>query len=132
LDSLSFAVQNGINGSNINTNLYFQDPAGVPNYYTFNKFINGRRSRRTNVFDDRLSDGKYITEEQRGGDVKLGDTVRVQMNCVDKYAWDYFNSLQGGGFASSPSPANPTSNISNEALGYFSAHSVQTKTKVAK
>jgi Domain of unknown function (DUF4249) len=132
LDSISFTQQSNVNETNINTNIYFQDPAGVPNYYTFNRFINGRKRGRTNVFEDRLSDGKYITEEQRGSAVKLGDTVRVQMNCVDRYAWDYFNSLQGGGFASSPTPANPTSNISNGALGYFSAHSVQTKVGVAK
>jgi len=50
------------------------------------------------------------------------------MQCVDKKVFTYWYSLsqQGGnGFANSATPSNPTSNISNGALGYFSAHTVQ-------
>jgi hypothetical protein len=50
------------------------------------------------------------------------------MNCVDKNVYDYFFTLSGvtgnNGFQTA-TPANPVSNISNGALGYFSAHTTQ-------
>jgi hypothetical protein len=53
------------------------------------------------------------------------------MNCVDKAVYDYLDELlqvstNASGFAS-PSPANPTSNITGGALGYFSANTVNAK-----
>jgi hypothetical protein len=53
------------------------------------------------------------------------------MYCIDSAVYNYFFQLfQSGGagsFNTSASPANPTSNISNGAYGYFSAHTVTSK-----
>ena len=101
----------------------------------FGEFLNSRKLDNISVFSDRLSDGEYITEQLFGGgdDITVGDTVLVKMNCVDKNVWNYFNVLaSGGGLLGAPSPSNPTTNISNNALGYFSAHSVQTRAEVVK
>lgn len=132
LDSVIFMHESDFGGNSINLAPYFQDPAGVANYYTFNKFVNNRKVS-TSVFSDRLSDGKYIREELFGGGdaIEAGDTVLLKMNCVDKPVWNYFNTLVGAGLGA-PAPSNPTSNISSNALGYFSAHTVQTVTDVAK
>jgi hypothetical protein len=134
LDSLSFQEESNVNGTHINATVCFQDPAGIANYYMFNAF--GRKYRNTMVFGDRLSDGKYIREEIRGGGndshLEFGDTILVNINCVDRYVWDYFHTLYADGGIQSAAPANPTSNLSNNALGYFSAHAVQTKIQIVR
>ena len=134
LDSLTFVLGRS---NNIYPVANFQDPAGEDNYYQFIEFVNGKRfsnGRGNSVFDDRLSDGRYITRTlyDDSADIKKGVTLRVQMNCIDKQVFTYLNELlqisgNGGGF-SSPAPANPDSNISGGALGYFSANTVSSKT----
>lgn len=116
---------------------YFQDPPDVANYYQFIEFIDGKRlndGRGNFVFDDRLSDGRYISRVlyNDSSDIKSGTTVLVQMKCVDKPVYNYLNELLqisggGGNGFSSPAPANPTSNISGGALGYFSANTISAK-----
>ncbi|MEO6894768.1 MAG: DUF4249 domain-containing protein [Ginsengibacter sp.] len=134
LDSLTFL-------SGRNNAIYpvanFQDPINVDNYYQFIEFVNGmtlNNGRGNSVFDDRLSDGRYITSilYDDSSYIKSGVTLTVQMNCIDKKVFTYLNELlqisgSGGGF-SSPTPANPESNISGGVLGYFSANTVSTKT----
>ncbi|MDQ2719221.1 MAG: DUF4249 domain-containing protein [Bacteroidota bacterium] len=118
---------------------YFQDPQGMANYYQFIEYLDGERltnGRGNFVFDDRLSDGRYISRVLYNDSTKIkkGTTVTVQMNCVDKAVYNYLTELlnvSGGGGAgfSSPTPANPTSNISGGALGYFSANAVSTSSR---
>ncbi len=133
-DSITFRHSSGgIGGENgINAIPNFQDPPGIPNYYTFNATVNSRILKTTFVFGDRLSDGRYITQQlfMDSAYIQAGNVVSIKMHCVDKDVWNYFNTIQGEGFGS-PAPANPISNITNNALGYFSAHTVQTKTAVA-
>ncbi len=115
----------------------FQDPVGVENYYQFIEYINGEKlpnGRGNSVFSDRLSDGRYISRVlyDDSSDVKAGTTLTVQMNCIDEPVYNYLNELlqisgSGSGF-SSQAPANPTSNITGGALGYFSANTVSTST----
>ena len=113
----------------------FQDPAGIDNYYQFIEYIDGKKlsnGRGNSVFNDRLSDGRYISRllYDDSTDIKSGITLTVEMNCVDKPVYNYLNELgsvsgnAGGGF-SSPSPANPTTNIAGGTLGYFSAHTTR-------
>ena len=115
----------------------FQDPQDVPNYYQFIEFVNGKtlkNGRGNSVFDDRLSDGRYITSilYDDSSYIKPGVTLTVQMNCIDKEVYNYLSELLqiagGGGGFSSPAPANPESNITGGVLGYFSANTVSSKT----
>ncbi|MGN6530536.1 MAG: DUF4249 domain-containing protein [Ginsengibacter sp.] len=115
----------------------FQDPEGIENYYQFIEYVNGEKlpnGRGNSVFSDRLSDGRYISRVlyDDSSDIKAGTTLTVQMNCIDKSVYNYLNELQqisgsGSGF-SSQAPANPTSNITGGALGYFSANTISTST----
>lgn len=136
MDSIAFIHRSGGPGgtNSIRVLPSFQDPAGVASNYTFNVSVNNRKLKNIFVFDDRLSDGRYITQQlfMDSAYIKAGDMVSVKMNCVDKNVWQYFNTLalQEGG-AEAPAPSNPISNISNNALGYFSAQTVKTKTAVA-
>jgi hypothetical protein len=45
--------------------------------------------------------------------------VRILRQCIDVGAYNYWNSFQMIN-PGSASPANPISNLSNNALGYFS------------
>ena len=115
---------------------YFRDPYPGENYYQFIQYANGQKLKNdfgNTVFEDRLSNGRFISyvlyDDSTG--LKKGDTLTIQMNSIDKSAYQFFSQLQqvssgsGSGF-SSPTPVNPTSNISGGALGYFSAHSIST------
>ena len=105
----------------------FQDPPGVPNYYQFTETVDGRVIPDIFVFDDRLSDGRYIQDPlfNDSSYLQIGDTLQVTMNCVDQNTYNYFyelaNVVSSNGLQST-TPTNPTSSISNGALGYFSAH----------
>lgn len=136
LDSIGY--MNSFNAGVLNAMVYFRDPPGVANYYQFIGFSNGKpfpNSRGWSVFDDRLSDGRYISLPlyDDSADFKPGDTLALQMNCVDQNVYNYLYTLSEitntQGFAS-PSPANPVSNITNNALGYFSANTRQVKTLI--
>jgi hypothetical protein len=137
LDSINFSQLSGFGNNQIDAIANFQDPAGVANYYQFVEFVNGTQiTKDIFVFDDRLSDGKYINETLYNDTSYLfqGDEVKVNMYCIDENVYNYFYQLlQSGGtgaFNTTASPANPTSNISNGSLGYFSAHTVSSQTRV--
>ena len=137
LDSVTFNRNTGRRGgkNDIAAVPNFQDPAGIANYYQFVEYLDGTLlNKDIFVFDDRLSDGRYITRSLRNDSAYLqpGDRLEVRMYCIDKPIYDYFNELDqstsGGAFNTSASPTNPISNISNGALGYFSAHTIRSIT----
>jgi hypothetical protein len=135
LDSVTFQTIGGFGQKNISAVVNFQDPAGIKNYYQFIEYINGQQfTKSIFLFDDRLSDGRYISNTLYTDSTyfKAGDALQVKMNCIDANVYNYFFQLAQssgtGAFNSSASPANPTSNISNGALGYFSAHTTQSET----
>jgi len=131
LDSVTYQRNSGFGRTQISAVANFQDPAGERNYYQFVEYINQvQLTKDLLLFDDRLSDGRYINYALFNDSAYLqpGDELQVDMYCVDSAVYNYFFQLfQSGGagsFNTSASPANPTSNISNGAYGYFSAHTV--------
>jgi hypothetical protein len=137
LDSISFQHTSIFNTLNISAVPNFQDPLGIKNYYSFFQYVNGKRLKYTAVFDDRLSDGRYINVALRNDSsyIKIGDTISLSMNCIDKSTYDYFytfSQVAGNNNFQSASPSNPISNVSNNALGYFSAYTTQQKKAIAK
>ena len=115
----------------------YKDPAGENNYYLFTLWVNGRKINNTFAFDDRLSDGRYVSRTLRTDSayIQQGDSVMVTMNHMGKEGYQYYSSFSqatGNGALQSVSPANPVSNISNKALGYFIAGAIQTRKSVAK
>lgn len=134
LDSITYQISSGFGRTQISAVVNFQDPAGVPNYYQFVEYINQvKLTKDLFVFDDRLSDGRYINYAlfNDSAYIQPGDQLRIDMYCINSAVYNYFFQLfQSGGagsFNTSASPANPTSNISNGAYGYFSAHTVSSK-----
>lgn len=134
LDSVGYEFD-AFSHKRINAVAYFQDPAGVPNYYEFIEYNNGiqfQNHRGVSVFSDRLSDGKYIkhTLDDDSTDLNVGNTVTIQMNCLDLNVYNYLytqNLITRQNDFQSPTPDNPTGNISNHALGYFAAYTTEKK-----
>ena len=125
----------GGTGNNINKSVHvvFTDALGVVNYYRLVEIVNGVRLNTISITSDDLRDGQIMEQRLRGGSgIKLqtGDLVTVQLESIDKNVYNYFrtfNEASGDASFSSSSPANPISNLSNGALGYFSAYSVTAK-----
>lgn len=110
--------------------MYF-DPANIQNYYKHNLIINGKRNKSINISSDQATDGSLtnrglLYREDRKG-LKAGDSVSVEMLCIENSVHFYFFSLSQTISQSAAAPANPVSNIEGGALGYFSAHTFQKK-----
>lgn len=131
LDSLNLNVTTIVSKNFQSAVVYYHDPAAITNYYRFILTVNGVQSKNYFVYNDELTNGREVNNDLRDNDLNLvnGDVVNVEMQCIDENIYQYFNGLdqnlnRGG---ASTTPANPVSNISNGALGYFSAHTVQNK-----
>ena len=135
LDSVTFTTSNKFNNSVIIPVINFQDPPGIANYYRAEEHINGALyTKRYFVFSDRLSDGRYLrlNLQPDSANLNIGDNLRVDLFSVDQNDYNYFfqlgRDIETGTFNTNASPANPTTNLSNGAYGYFSAHTVRSKT----
>lgn len=122
-------------------NLAYQDPPGKGQCYRYVQYINGKKSKPIFANNDDYSDGKYVEtklwylvdeDENPEEEIKTGDTVMLDMLCIDNVVYKYWYSVyqSATGNSQSASPANPVTNISGGALGYFSAHTKQTKSVV--
>ena len=131
LDSVTFALNFDFNNKQqINAVVNFRDPVGLGNYYQFNEVLDGRQIPNVFVFEDRLSDGRYIQQPlfNDSAYLKKDDTLVLTMNCVDENIYNYFFTLAnvtGNNNFQTATPANPVTNWNNGALGYFSAHTTQ-------
>ncbi|MGA1977999.1 MAG: DUF4249 domain-containing protein [Bacteroidales bacterium] len=122
----------GNTGQNINYVVYYQinDPAQYKNFYRFVIFHNNRNINSRRVFSDQYNNGKIIEDQltlRDTVDFNPGDTIRIELQNIDEGTYDFYRTLREGTSGMSflsASPSNPISNVSNNALGYFSAYSV--------
>ena len=137
LDSINAqksAFKAGTNQENIN--VYFQDPGGVANQYRFVLYDNGSQIDDVYAFNDEFTDGKSvdILLQESTTAINPGDNVSVEMQCIDPkvYLYWYTLSLESGENMGqqTAAPANPPTNITPKTLGYFSAHTTQTKSVI--
>lgn len=107
----------------------FQDPATGSNYYRFIVTRNDSLSPHIFVLSDEYSSGLYISYPLRSDtSLAYGDSVKVEMQCIDKGTYQYLSTFYvASGSAVNVTPANPVSSFSNNALGYFSAHTSRYK-----
>jgi len=109
--------------------IHFSDPAKEKNYYRI-KFI---QKHRINLANYRLYNDVYTNGEEislRVGAAVRGDTDIIQLISIDRYAYDYYRTLAdiiriNPIFGSTP--ANPNTNLSHGALGYFAAVAMRSK-----
>jgi hypothetical protein len=121
-------------------NLYviFKDPPEPGNYYRMNLRVSVPISpdsidgRRYHLYDDKLSNGNEAAVRIRmRNHFSTGDTVWVDLLSIDKASYDYFNTLNNiltsDRSPTSLAPANPNTNLTNGALGYFAAYSISSR-----
>ena len=135
---LSYFNGYGVFASGYKINTFITDPPNVDNYYRLKYSVNGKPNNdlgEITLYSDHLFNGKSIGLGQRSVVFKETDTVTIELQSIDKAAYDYFLTLEnitGYGLQQSASPANPISNFNNGALGYFSAYSFDRKTVIIK
>lgn len=113
----------------------YHDPMEEGNNYRFVLSVNNQLINRHLVLNDEVKNGLVNTLKLEIDDDDLdfqsGDLISIEMQCIDKKVSMFYTTLAlmsdtgpGGG----TTPNNPPNNISNGALGVFSAHTVGTKT----
>ncbi len=110
-----------------------QDPGGEKNQYRFITSVNGNRQSGSISQNDDFFNGQgaQIFLQGVGANVSVGDTIRLDMQCIDGSVYEYFSSFgSGGGPGGSSAPANPYTNITGGAMGYFNACATDAKTIV--
>jgi Domain of unknown function (DUF4249) len=119
-------------------NAEFQDPPGRGNSYRFIQYVNGLKEKQLFIQNDDYTDGRkndyqlfYFPDNDSDSTIiKSGDTVKIDMQCIDPNVYLYWFSLDrsSSGGSGQATPSNPVTNMQGGALGYFSAHTLQTKT----
>lgn len=136
MDSLYITEDNLFGETKKNPNVEYKDPQGKGNNYRFVLYVNNNKEKDIYIRNDDYSDGNNasiklrISNDDNDKQIKSGDAIRVDMLCISTPVYKYWYSFNAGatGDNNSASPANPVSNISGGVLGYFSAHTTQTKT----
>ncbi|WP_256012503.1 DUF4249 domain-containing protein [Desertivirga xinjiangensis] len=129
IDSLGITSTTIFSDERKSLQLQYQDPAGVKNCYRFILTVNGVKSKTIFIYNDDFNDGNTVNRELFDTDIDMesGDNAGLEIQCIDPVLYRYWQGLdqnrnRGG---ASTTPANPVSNITNGALGYFSAHTQQ-------
>ena len=137
LDSLSLDILTFGGDENKQVRVHYKDPENQINQYLYIMKINGVQAKRIFVENDRFTNGNDVTSllfysgENDDEDPKSDDQVEIEMQGIDKSIFKYWFSLTQqtqNGPAVGVTPGNPPSNINNNALGYFSAHTTEKKT----
>lgn len=115
----------------------YTDPVGQGNCYRFNETINGVLDKSLFYQNDDYTDGRTSTfsllRKDPDSTLHSNDQVSVEMQCIDKNIYKYWYSVdQSSTGDEGTTAANPVTNIAGGALGYFSAHTSQTKTILVK
>ena len=113
----------------------YVDPLERGNNYRFELFANDKLINQHFVQNDEVKNGVKNTarlelSDDQDLELKRGDLITLKMQCIDAGVALYYKTLAliadsgpGGGIT----PNNPPGNISNGALGIFSAYTTETK-----
>ena len=118
----------------------YKDPAGIKNAYRFIQYVNGKKEKTIFVRDDDANDGLiiertlvYFSNDDNDADkLKSGDNLLIEMLGISQPVYKFWYSLaqSSTGENQSATPGNPVTNIQGGALGYFSAHTLQSRSIV--
>lgn len=116
---------------------HFKDPEETSNFYRFKTYnINDVTKARNSkeIFDDDVYNGNNVELRWSNNVYQQNDTVVVELYSLDKQTYEYYKTLfpisGGSEMMSFTTPANPNTNISNGALGYFGAYTISRDTIV--
>lgn len=111
----------------------FVNPAGPGlAYYLFNQTVNGVLDKTLYYWNSQYSAGQAngfdLARSDPDSTLHVGDSIQVEMQCLDKPMYTYWSSLDAAATGGGGSyPGNPVTNLTGGALGYFSAHTSRVK-----
>lgn len=108
---------------------FFRDGPIQGDNYRFITKINGKQDKINTAWNDVIGNG--ITSNQpifTDTELKKGDTLEVEMQCIDINVYNYFFTLSS--IDQGVTPSNPPTNIKGDCLGYFSAHTSRKRTTI--
>ncbi|MCF6406447.1 DUF4249 domain-containing protein [Chitinophaga filiformis] len=115
----------------------YKDPLSKGDNYRFVMWLNNKLLNQHLVQNDEVRNGVVNTVRLEINDddieFKKGDSITLQMQCIDKNVALYYRTLaliSDSGPGGGTTPNNPPNNISNGALGIFSAYTMEEKTTV--
>ena len=121
----------GITGDEIEVKTFYNDPAGIPNYYLYKYTYSNQVKSNLYVDRDEFFDGNEFFSISQNDELKKGDKIEITHYGISKAYYNYMSILvsiagnNGGGPFQSP-PATVRGNIinttdkANYPLGYFS------------
>ena len=108
---------------------FFKDPV-EKNFYRIRVFKNDSINTQSyRLYDDQYTNGRET--ELRVARAEAETTFRVELLSIDKQTYGYYRTLEDLLFTNplfGSTPANPNTNLSNGALGYFGAVAISSKT----
>jgi hypothetical protein len=114
---------------------HFSDPGEFRNFYRLKTYNISDRTKAKNskdIYNDDLFNGNNVEFPWSYDVYQQLDTVVVELYSLDRQTYDYYKTLfpisGGAEMMSLTTPANPNTNISNGALGYFGAYTVSRDT----
>jgi len=114
--------------------IYFTDPSARGNYYRIKMYKGSRPNPVIQLLDDKLTNGKRIKYFLYGGSYQPGDTAVVELQSIDCAVFNYFLTLSNVAASNqsgaTSTPANPNTNFSGGALGYFGALAISRDTLI--
>ena len=131
IDSIVLSTETDFKGKVKNkADILVQDPAGIPNFYRVISYLNSDMSSGFDIHRDRLWDGKLRSFGVPHSDFHAGDTLQVDLMSLDERIYTYYRQFNqnDNNFGAPAAPANPDAVFTPAALGYFSAHSIKSKT----
>lgn len=134
LDSISVAEISFFGNTRKYINVNYSDPLDYENQYRYILTVNKQQVKGYFVDSDRFNNGKYVRNNLFSDEpeLKSGDEIKVEFQCIDMNIYRYFfaiSQITGNG-GPPTAPSNPDSNFNNGALGYFNAHTSETKTAI--
>jgi hypothetical protein len=114
---------------------HFSDPEEYRNFYrlkTYNINDKTKAKNSRDLYNDDFFNGNNVNLSWSNDVYQELDTVIVELYSLDIRTYNYYRTLftisDGAEMMSMTTPANPNTNISNGALGYFGAYSVSRDT----
>jgi hypothetical protein len=131
--------------SNYNPEYYlvcqFQDREGVDDFYRINFYRNGYYLEDDMIlYQGEFTDGEEIIIDNLHTYFRQFDRVNIEIFSLNRNIYEYYSFLENALTTSEDDAtdiiefgyANPKSNISNGALGFFSAQSYTTQMRIVR
>jgi hypothetical protein len=127
-----FIGGNNPNETHFEIHCFFIDPP-EKNFYRIKVFKNDSiNTENYRLYDDQYTNGEE-TELRAVGRVVAGSAYRIELESLDDKTYGYYRTLSDLLFTNpffGSTPANPNSNLSNGALGYFGTYAVSSRTMI--